>query len=163
MFQWLIAAVLAASLWLILGLQAHGRAATPTTLAGRWAVDTSRLPMPPEARPRSVTITFGESADGRWTTRVEVVDAGGDVSYAEGRSALDGSPEPVNGNLEADLAAGTMPTPNVLVMQLARQGVPASTRVYTVAADGRSMIETVAFFDTAGRPVMRTNYFTRIP
>ena len=147
---------------LINGIPAQAGSPDNSKLIGKWTVDTSRLPIPPEARPRSVTITFENSKDGRWTTRVEVIDAGGAASHAEGSSALDGTPEPVTGNLEADVAAATMPVPNVLIVQLVRHGIPASTRVYALAADGKSMIETSAFFDKDGKPVMRTNYFTRV-
>ena len=37
------------------------------------------------------------------------------------------------------------------------------TRVYVVAADGRTMEETVAYFGPDGQPVMRRNFFTRLP
>jgi len=145
--------------------QAHTVHAEPSaiaTLAGQWAVDVSRLPIPAEVRPRSVTVTFAEAAGGRLATRVEVVDAAGAISYAESVAELNGSPVAVKGNLEADTAAAAMPAPGVLIMQLARSGVPGSTRVYTVAADRKSMIETAANFGDDGRPFMRTNYFSRL-
>lgn len=133
-----------------------------SALAGTWAVEVSRLPIPVEARPKSVTVTFAEAAGGRLATRVEVVDAAGTVLYAESVAALDGAPVDVKGNLEADSAAASMPAPGVLVMQLARGGVPGSTRVYTVAADGQSMVETAANVGDDGRPFMRTNRFSRV-
>ena len=68
----------------------------------------------------------------------------------------------MQGNLEADVSATTMPLPQVLVMQLAKGGVPASTRIYTVAADGASMTETVAYFGPDGQPALRKNVFMRI-
>jgi hypothetical protein len=136
-------------------------AATPT-LAGAWAVDLARLPVPPEARPRSVTITFAAADEGQWATTVEVVDAGGNSMRAQSVTPLDGTATAVTGNLEADVAATRMPVPGVLVMSLALGGMPGSTRIYTVSADGRSMIETAANFGDDGRPVMRTNYFTRV-
>lgn len=36
-----------------------------SALIGRWAVDVSRLPMPPEARPQRVTIAFDQPESGR--------------------------------------------------------------------------------------------------
>jgi hypothetical protein len=131
-------------------------------LIGRWAVDTARLPIPPEARPKSVTFTFASADDGKWGTQVEIVGSDGSRSHGEGIAALDGTAAPVKGSLEADLAAVKMPAPNVLVMMLAKAGVPASTRIYVVAADGESMIETAAYFAKDGTPLMRTNYFTRL-
>ncbi len=141
-------------------IAADGKPVAP--LLGAWAIDTSRLPMPAAARPRSVTITFSEEGKDRLRTKVEVVDPTGARLEAEGVTPLDGSPTPVPANFEADLSATTMPRPEVLIMQLAKNGSPASTRIYAVGADGASMIETVAHFDAAGRPVLRRNYFTRL-
>jgi hypothetical protein len=137
-------------------------AARGSPLIGRWSVDVSRLPMPPEARPRSVTITFAD-ADGKWATTVDIVDAGGNASHATSTATLDGTPSAVAGSAEADVAAMTMPQPGVLVMSLAKGGLPANTRIYAVAADGRTMIETAAYFGSDGKPIMRTNHFTRMP
>jgi hypothetical protein len=47
-------------------------------------------------------------------------------------------------------------------MQLGKNGIPASTRIYTVGTDGNSMIEIVAYFGTDGQPVLRKNYFSRV-
>lgn len=133
-------------------------------LIGSWAVDVSRLPIPPQARPKSVTITFAATGGGAWTTHVDIVDAGGAESQAAGTATLDGKPTPVTGSAEADMAAVEMPVPNVLVLSLGKGGTPASTRIYAVAADGKTMIETVVYFWDRGQPIprMRTNYFRRV-
>ena len=131
-------------------------------LLGAWAVDTAQLPMPPGARPRSVTITFSDEGAGRLRTRVEVVDPAGARLEADGVTPLDGSPTPVKSNFEADVSATFMPRPEVLIMQLARNGKPASTRIFTVSPDGQSMIETVAYFSAEGQPVLRRNHFARL-
>lgn len=75
---------------------------------------------------------------------------------------LDGTPAAVTDSIEADITAVKMPASNVLIMQLGKGGVPASTRIYTVAADGKSMIETAAYFGQDGKPILRTNYFMRV-
>ncbi len=134
----------------------------PLTLMGAWAVDTSRLPMPPEARPKSVTITFSQPQAERVTARVEVVDAANGHLYALGTTSLDGKPAPVEGNLEASAAATLMPVPGVLVMQLARDGMPVSTRVYALSANGQTMVETVAYVGADGQPLVKTNHFSRL-
>lgn len=131
-------------------------------LIGSWAVDIARLPVPPEARPKRVTITFAEADDGRLSTSVQVEDASGSQMNADAIAALDGTPTAVSGNLEADTSAVTMPIPQVLVMQLVKEGVPASTRVYAVSDDGESMIETASYVGADRQPVMRTNYFSRV-
>lgn len=118
--------------------------------------------MPPEARPKSVTIEFSDEGCGKWTTQVDILNADGTKLHSKGTAPLDGTPTPVSGSIEADITAVEMPTSEVLVMQLGKGGIPASTRIYTFDADGKSMIETVAYFEKDGRPVLRTNYFTRI-
>lgn len=155
-FAILLAAVL------IHGAPAFARSSNASPLIGSWAVDVSRLPMPPEARPKSVTIAFSDAGDGKWTTQVEIVDAGGAKSHAAGTATIDGVPVPVKGSMETDISAVKMPAPNVLVMALGKGGVPASTRIYTVAADGKTMIEIASYFGHDGKPVLRTSHFTRI-
>lgn len=139
-------------------------AASPerSPLIGTWSVDVSRLPMPPEARPRRVTITFDQPERGTWSTKVEVVDASGATHRAEGVQSLDGTPAPVTGGFESDIASATMPTPDVLILTLGHDGVPGSTRIYTVVRGGESMIETSSYFGDDGRPVVRTHYFDRL-
>jgi hypothetical protein len=134
---------------------------TSSSLLGSWAVDTSRLPMAPAARPKSVTITFTDEGSDRLRTKVEVVDPAGNRLEAEGVTPLDGRPTPVKSNFEADVSATTMPRPEVLIMQLGKNGSPASTRIYSVGIDGNSMVETVAYFSQDGQPVLRKNYFAR--
>jgi len=131
-------------------------------LVGRWAVDTSRLPMKPEDRPKSVVLAFDAIGADRWSTSVEIIDGAGGRTHAEGVAPLDGTPVNVNGTLETNVSAVKMPSPNVLVMQLVNRGVPASTRIYTVSGDGRTMTETAAYFAADGKPLLRTNYFSKL-
>jgi hypothetical protein len=150
---------------IVLGFLANAASADEGAIAawtGKWAADVARLPIPAEARPRSVTITFMEAADGRLATRVEVVSPDHTVMYAESVAELNGTPVAAKGNLEADTVAVAMPAPGVLIMQLSLGGVPGSTRIYTLSDDRKSMVETAANFGADGRPFMRTNYFTRV-
>ena len=130
-------------------------------LLGSWAVDLSRLPMPPEARPKSVTITYSDAGGGKWRADVDVLRPDGSKDHAESVYPLDGTPVPVAGNFEADTTAARLPEANVMIMALAKGGIPASTRIYTVAPDGKTMTETAVYFRD-GQPVMRTNHFTRV-
>ncbi|MEP6898761.1 MAG: hypothetical protein ABI870_09545 [Rhodanobacter sp.] len=138
------------------------RPSTASPLLGSWAVDVSRLPIPPAARPKSVTFTFSDTGGGKWTTQVDIVDGSGAKSHATSIADLEGTPAPIKDSLEADTVALKLPAPNVLVMDLVKGGIPASTRVYTVAADGRTMIEIASYAGGGGMPMMRTNYFTRV-
>ncbi len=129
-------------------------------LVGSWSLDVSRIP---EAeRPRAVTITFRVSKDQKWTTLVEIVAPDGSVQRAESTAALDGVPVAIAGNMRfVDTVALRQPAPNALVMTLGKDGAPLSTRVYTVAADRKSMTETIVW-PGKDLPKLETTYFRRI-
>lgn len=131
-------------------------------LLGVWSVDVAKLTTPPAERPRSVTITYSDAGAGKWRTHVEVVLPDGKAVHATSTYTPDGSATPVEGNLEADMAATRLPEPGVMVTALARGGNPSSMRTYTVSADGKTMTETVVFFTGEGVPAMRTNIFNRV-
>jgi len=156
-------AFLASTLATALALSASASASAPTAapLMGRWSVDTSRMQMPPEARPKSVLLTFTDAGTNRLTMGVDIVFADGKQVHTKGTNPLDGTSVAVVGSPEADAAAMEHPQPNVLVVGLSMGGVPASTRIYAVASDGKTMTETVSFYDDKGKPAMRMHYFTR--
>jgi hypothetical protein len=152
---------------LLAGLAQNGPAVAQTAsaspLLGSWTVDIARLPMPPEARPKSVTITFSDAGGGKWTTKVDILGGDGSERHMASTYALDGTPSGIQGDTaEADVGAVKIPEPNVMVLDLAKGGVPASTRVYTVAPDGKTMIETAVHVGEDGKPLLRTNYFRRV-
>lgn len=130
-------------------------------LVGHWVLQVDKLTMPPEARPKSVDLEFGEAAGGKWTSHVSIVDQAGHELHAESTLSLDGTPGPSAGTYWVDMGAATMPAEGVLVMQFAYQGQPSSTRIYTVSKDGKTMTETEAFFRKDGTPAMRIAYFLR--
>lgn len=132
-------------------------------LTGKWAIDVAKLPMPPEARPKSVTLEFSTQADGKWNTQVKIVNPDGSTMHSDATLPLDGTPGPVTGDYWADVSAMKMPVPNVLVLQLAYKGTPSSTRIYTVTGDGKTLTETKAFFSKEGSPMLQTTTFSRIP
>ncbi len=135
--------------------------APASPLLGSWSVDLTRQPIPPEARPKSVTITYSDAGAGKWRADVVVMRPDGSKDHAESVYPLDGTSVPVTGNFEADTTAARLPEANVMIMALAKGGIPASTRIYAVAPDGKTMTETAVYFRD-GQPVMRTNYFTRV-
>lgn len=141
---------------------AFAQPSSASPLLGVWSVDVAKLPTPPAERPKSVTITYSDAGAGKWSTNVEVVLPDGKVVQATSTYTPDGTATPVQGNLEADMAATRLPEPGVMVTALARGGNPASMRTYTVAPDGKTMTETVVFFTAEGVPAMRTNIFNRV-
>ncbi|MFY8048703.1 MAG: helix-turn-helix domain-containing protein [Erythrobacter sp.] len=113
-------------------------------LAGRWSLDVARLPE--NERPAAVTITFTPQADGRWHTLVWIENRDGAKIKAESTAATDGVAVPVGGSMaEIDSVALRQPDEDTLVMTLAKGTERVSTRVYTVAKDGRSMTETIVW------------------
>ena len=132
-------------------------------LIGQWNLDVASLPMPLEMRPKSVSLDFGDAPDGKWTTRVEIIEQSGNRMHGESTLSLDGTPGRATGNYWVDVIAAKMPAPNVLVMQFVYEGIPRSTRVYSVSPDGKVLTETEAYFKEDGTPMMRTALFNRAP
>lgn len=136
-------------------------AASP--LVGRWALDIASLSMPPDARPKSVTLTFAQPDAGTWKTDIEIIAPDGGKMDSAATLALDGTPGRVTGSYWADVGTAKMPASNVVVVQLAYQGTPSSTRIYSVSADGATLTETKAFFSKDGQPMLQTTMFKRLP
>ncbi|MDR6937459.1 hypothetical protein [Luteibacter sp. 3190] len=134
----------------------------PAPLIGTWSLDTSRLPMPPDQRPKSVTFRFAEAGVDRLTTQVDIVYAPGQEVHSTSTTPLDGTYVVIENSPEADHVALRKPTPNVLVMALQKDGVLVSTRTYAVTPDGRNLVETVVYPGTERDSAMRANYFTRV-
>lgn len=139
---------------------------TQSSLLGSWSLDVSRMAAPPSARPKSVIITFadiGTAGADKWSTKVTITGGDGTVREMTSRYARGGKAVPIEGDqMEADIAAVATPTPNVMVLALGKNDQPASTRIYTVSADGRAMTEQAVSYDGEGKPVIRTHYFSRI-
>jgi len=156
--RWLLVTVLLCST-----TSATAETAAGSPLVGRWALDVSKLGIPAETRPKSVTMEFRDEGAGKWMSRVVIVHPSGEEMHAEASLPLDGRPGPISGNYWADVSAVKMPASNVLVMQLADDGKPASTRIYSVGKDRQTMTETKAIFGDDGTPILQTSTFTRLP
>jgi len=137
-------------------------AQTASPLLGSWALDVTRLEIPPERKPKGVTVTYKDAGGGKWDAHVEILAPDGSKRSSTGTYTFDGTPIPVTGEIYADIAVVKRPEPNVMVLQLAKGKEPVSTRVYSVSADGATMTETTAYFTREGTPVLRTGYFKRI-
>ena len=128
-------------------------------LIGRWSLDIDRVPA--EERPRSVTIEFRPEADNAWATRVVVTGVDGATLYAYSTAIPGGDPAPVTGTMGIiDQVSLRQPSRETLVMSLAKDGAPVSSRVYTVSKDGESMTETIVWAGSAV-PKLETNHFKR--
>jgi len=74
-------------------------------MEGRWAIDVAKLPIPPEARPKSVALDFHDAGDGKWSARAEIPGQNGGRMHAEATLPLDDTPGPVAGNYWANVSA----------------------------------------------------------
>lgn len=134
--------------------------AAVSPLVGSWALDVSRIPL--DERPQSATIAFALSSDGKWTTHVEIVDPDGTSRHADSTARADGVAVPVTGTMASiDTASVRQPEANTLVVTLGKGGRPFTTRVYTVADDGKTMTETI-IWPGQEIPGLETTYFNRI-
>ncbi|MGE5563649.1 MAG: hypothetical protein ACM3ZV_10145 [Bacillota bacterium] len=143
------------------GALAASPAASP--FLGRWGVEVSKLPLPPEQRPQSVTMTFSDAGGGEWTTTVDIVGPDGSANHFVSTSSLDGTPAPISANGEYDHVAMTTPVSNVLIMALSKEGTPGTTRIFTLSADGKTDIETHVYRTAEGLLSMKTAEWQRLP
>lgn len=144
------------------GCAFQARAEQQSPLLGTWNLDVAQMQVPAEMRPKSVTITFAKSEPDKWSTRVAIIAQDESVREMVGVYSLSGVAAPIAGDqLEADTAAVTTPLPNVMLLAMAKDGRPASTRLYTVSPDGSSMVEKAVSWDDSGTPIIRTNIFRR--
>jgi len=130
---------------------------------GKWALDVKSMPVTYGAPPKSVTYEFVDLHNGRWETRIHIVDDGHGVRDMAVSYRLDGHANAGTGNNgEGDSAAVNSPAPNVMVMSLAKDKRLESVRVYAISPNGREMTESAADVDDAGVPFVRNFRFTRI-
>lgn len=141
---------------------ASAKHAINAPLLGSWSLDTSRMPAPPEQRPKSVRFTFGDAGSNTWNMHVDIVYRPGEEVHSASTPVLDGSSTVITNSPEADTGTFKQPAPNVLVMALQKEGVLVSTRIYSALPDGHTMVETAVYPGQSGTPVMKTNYFTRV-
>lgn len=95
--------------------------------------------------------------------QVDIVGGDGSVRHMDSTYTPDGSAVPIQGDLsEADTVAAKMPSPGVMIVALGKGGIPASTRIYTILPGGNDMNETAVYFGQDGKPIMRTNSFSRV-
>jgi len=143
------------------GPAAPSRQASP--FLGKWALDVAHMPVTYGAPPKSVTYEFVDLGNGRWETRIHIVDDGHGVRDMTVSYRRDGHANAGSGYAgEGDSAAVNSPAPNVLVMSLAKDKQLESVRTYVVSANGREMIESAADVDDAGVPFVRNFHYTRI-
>ncbi len=130
---------------------------------GDWELDLTRMPANYGPPPKRVLYRFQDIGNGRWRTSVDITAQDGSVRHMTVAYRPDGTAAPGEGEKsEADSAAILLPAPNVMVMNLARNRMQGSVRVYTLAPDGREMTEAAANVDDKGQPFVRTFHFRRI-
>lgn len=132
-------------------------------LLGKWVLDLTRMPTANGALPRRVTYAFADVGQGVWEGTVDIVAPDGSVRHMVSRYTRDGRAVKIGGDqLEADSVAVTTPAPNILVMGLAKDKRPGSTRVYSVSANGMELTESAVSVGDDGLPLVRTFHFTRM-
>lgn len=131
-------------------------------LIGTWQLDLDSMGIPAAMRPLSVTVTFSAPDTETWRTAVHIIAPDNSVRHMESLAPRTGRSVPIIGDqMEADSIAVTIPSTRVLIMGLAKDGRPGSTRVYTVSADGRTMTEAASNVGDDGKPFIRTFQYRR--
>ena len=124
-------------------------------------VDVSRLKIPDP--PRSVTLTLTEAGTGRFHMTVDIVHSDGSKAHGETTFQPDGTAAQGEGegSADVDVVSMTMPNERTLVMGAGFKGNPTSTRVWSLADDGRHMTETIIRHAADGTPYTITNTWLR--
>ncbi len=144
-----------------------GDVAKPVTgqspFLGEWELDLTRMPDTYGPPPKSVTYAFEDAGAGEWLTKIDITAPDDSVRHIAVRYRRDGRMVRGEGDTaDGDSAAMNSPTPNVLVMSVAKDKDLASVRVYAVSADGEEMIESAAGATEAGVPFVRNFHFKRL-
>jgi hypothetical protein len=134
-------------------------AAGPHQLAGTWVVDVSQIEQPNP--PKSVTMTLAEADAGTFRMSIDIEAPDGKVMHAEGAFKPDGIAVRVQGSMDVDVVSMTMPNSRTLVMGGGFNGKPSSSRVWTLADDGKEMVEIAIRHLPDGTPYMRKFRWTR--
>jgi hypothetical protein len=147
---------------LSLVLSASGLAADAAgkhALLGRWSVDVATVQSPNP--PKSVTLTLTEAGQDSYRMVVTIEAPDGSKQTSEGAFKPDGSANRVEGNQDFDVVSMTMPNRHTLVMAGGFGGHPSSTRIWTLADDGKHMVETAIRHLPDGTPYQRVVTWTR--
>jgi len=128
-------------------------------LIGTWTLDLSKWTLPDP--PQRVTIVLAEAGGGHYRMSVAIVDHDGSKRHGTTTFKPDGTPSPAVGNADYDVVSMSMPSRRVWVMGGEFQGHPANTRVFSLADDGRQMIETVVWHSPDGTPHTRVDFWRR--
>lgn len=151
------------ALWLVTLTAAAPVPERASPFLGTWALDLSRMPSTYGPAPKRVTYRFEDIGGAKWRTVVDVTAPDDSVRHMVVNYTRDGSAAPGTADTsEADSAAFLLPTPDTLVMSLAKNRTLGSVRVYRVAADGRTMTETAASVNGDGAPFVRMFHYKRL-
>ncbi len=128
-------------------------------LLGTWSVDVSTVQQPNP--PKSVTLVLAEAEEGAYKMTVDIVAADGTSTLSAGTFKPDGTAVRVQGSYDVDIVSMTMPSKRMLVMGAGMAGHPSSSRVWTLADDGKHMVETVIRHLPDGTPYTRVFKWNR--
>lgn len=130
---------------------------------GKWELDLTRMPSNYGPAPKRVLFSFDYAGAGLWRTTIDITAPDGAVRHSMVQYRREGQAFAGQGDQrEADHAAFLSPTPNVLVMDLAKDKNQGSVRVYTVSEDGSEMTESAASIDSRGMPFVRIFHFKHL-
>jgi hypothetical protein len=106
-------------------------------------------------------MTLAEADAGTFKMSIDIETPDGKIMHAESAFKPDGSAVRVQGSMDVDVVSMTMPNSRTLVMGGGFNGHPASSRVWTLADDGKEMVEIAIRHLPDGTPYMRKFYWKR--
>ncbi|WP_294285091.1 hypothetical protein [uncultured Sphingomonas sp.] len=141
----------------------RSEAAAPSPFMGRWELDLTRMPSTYGPPPRRVVYSFQDIGEGKWRMVVDITGQDGRVRHMAASYRPDGTMAPSEGETsQADSVAVMTPTPNVLVLNIAKAKKLGSVRVYIVSTNGNEMTESAAGLTGKGEPFVRNFHYKRL-
>jgi hypothetical protein len=151
-----VVAAVSVALWSA-AAQSQAQAADP--MVGTWTLDPARSKFSPGPAPKSVTLTFSETADGMKQTSDAVLPDGQTI-HQEATAKADGKDYPLSGSPVADTVSFTRKG-NARTRVDKKGGKIVMTYDGVLSADGKTFTVEVKGTDAKGQPVSNSVVYVK--
>lgn len=123
---------------------------------GTWTANIGKSTYSPDPAPKSSTLTIAATG-----VTVDIVPPTGPAQRWVYGGTYDGTPVPVTGNPNADMAARKRLSPTTTETTFTKAGKVTSVNTSVVAADGKSMTITAKGTTAQGKPMLNVQLYEK--
>ena len=152
----LVSVAVSLALW---GAAPPSQAQAPDPLVGTWTLDVSKSKFSPGPAPKSITLTFSETADGMKFVS-DVVQSDGQPVHQEFTAKVDGKDYPVSGSPTADTVSLTRKG-NARTRVDKKGGKIVMTYEGRLSADGKTFTVQTKGTNAKGQPVSNSVVYVK--